>query len=84
MSLTDKDFKALRELFELILDEKGVVTKEDIKHLPNKDEFYEETLKILTKQEEFEESNLLLNNRVSKHSDVLERLQDIHPSFKHI
>ncbi len=50
MMLTSGDLIALRSLFELILDAKGVVTKEDIKHIPTKCEFYnkmEEVMKIL-------------------------------------
>ena len=40
MTMSKNDLKALRSLFELILEERGIVTKDDIKHLPNKQEFY--------------------------------------------
>jgi hypothetical protein len=83
MALTDKDMKALRELFEVILDEKEVLTKKDIEHLPTKDEFYEQTSEILKRLDDLEESNTLISERVSKHSDVIEKLRKIHPQYSH-
>ena len=84
LTRSKKDLRVLRDLFELILDDKGVVTKDDIKHLPTKDEFYEQTLEILKKIDNIETSDTLLSARVSKHSDVIEKLKKIHPSYKHI
>lgn len=53
MVLTNKDFQAIGNLVGVVLDEKieekGLVTKDDLKYLPTKDEFYEETAKILKK-----------------------------------
>ena len=52
MSLTDDDIKTLKTLFKSTLEEKTedlLVTKEDLKQLPNRDEFYKQTLEVLDK-----------------------------------
>lgn len=44
MAITNNDLKKIKEVFELVFVEKveelGLVTKDDIKHLPTKEEFY--------------------------------------------
>jgi len=40
MALTKKDLNAIKDLVEVVIDEKELITKEDIRHLPTKDEFY--------------------------------------------
>ncbi len=88
MTLTDSDFKALKELMEVTFDERLEIKldeklDEKLSHLPSKDEFYEETAKILKKQDDLEIEKDILSNRVSEHSDELEKLKEIHPGFKH-
>jgi hypothetical protein len=43
-TLDNDDFKALRDLMQVTIEDaieaKGLVTKEDISHLPTNDEFY--------------------------------------------
>ena len=43
-ALDDQDLKAIKDLMEVTIDEaienKGLVTKPDISHLPTKDDFY--------------------------------------------
>ena len=85
--LTRKDLDEIKKLMDIAIDEKfedgTLVSKDDINHLPTKDEFYEKTAEILKKLDDIETSNTLLSNRVSKHSDVIEKLKKIHPSYKH-
>lgn len=97
MALTksDKDFigsllnvKKLADVTRVVLDElieeKGLVTKVDIKHLPSKDEFYEETLKVLKGIEDLRDEKDVLSHQVSDHSDRIEKLEEIHPQGKHL
>ncbi|KKR10106.1 MAG: hypothetical protein UT39_C0023G0007 [Candidatus Woesebacteria bacterium GW2011_GWA1_39_21] len=83
----DQDLRNIKNLIEVTIDEriesKGLVTKDDIKHLPTKDEFYSETAKIYKKLDNLETEVKLSSNRVSEHSDDLEKLKDIHPDFRH-
>ena len=46
MALSDEDLKNIKNLLEVTIDEATVdkiATKEDLKHLPTKDEFYKRT-----------------------------------------
>jgi hypothetical protein len=97
MALTksDKDFigsllnvkklsDVTRVVLEELIEEKGLVTKEDLKYLPTKDEFYGETLKILKGIEDLKSEKDILSHQVSKHSDRIEDLEKIHPQGKHL
>lgn len=87
MALTNKDLQAIGNLVGVVLDEKieekGLVTKDDLKYLPTKDEFYEETTKILKKLDDLEVEKDLLSHRSSDHSDRIEALEEIHPGGVH-
>ncbi|MDP3994248.1 MAG: hypothetical protein Q8P91_00250 [bacterium] len=87
MSLTNGDLKAIGNLVGVVLDEKieekGLVTKDDIKYLPTKDELYAETTKILKKMDDLEVEKDLFLHRSSDHSDRIEALEKIHPTGKH-
>ena len=72
MTLSRSDLNRLKELMELTFTEK---LDEKLKYLPNKDEFYEETLKIYKKLEDLEMEKTILASRVSEHSDRLEKLE---------
>ena len=88
MALTNGDLQAIGNLVGVVLDEKieekGLVTKDDIKYLPTKDEFYAETTKILKKMDDLEVEKDLLSHRSSDHSDRIEALEKIHPSGVHV
>ena len=50
MALTDKDIKALDDLIDQKIEEKAettLATKADIKHLPTKVEFYDQSDKLM-------------------------------------
>ena len=63
--LTQKDFdeigKRVRE-----------IVKEQIKHLPNKEEFYTRMDEVMGEIKEIREEQTLIAGRVSQHSDDLE------------
>jgi hypothetical protein len=75
--LDDNDLKAIKDLIEVTFDEK-LDEKLDIKlsHLPTKDEFYEETGKILKKLDDLEVEKDVLSNKFSYHDDRIKHLED--------
>ena len=77
--LDDNDLKAIKDLMKVTIDEaieeKGLVTKEDISHLPTKDEFYEQTGKILKRLDNLEEEKDVLSHQVSNHGDRIEKIE---------
>ena len=78
-SLDDADLKAIKDLMEVTIDEaidnKELVTKKDISHLPTKDEFYEQTGKILKRLDDIEEEKDVLSHRVSNQEDRIKNLE---------
>ena len=84
MTLTNKDLNNLKDLMKVTIDEdETLVRKNHIKNLPTKDEFYEETLKILKKLDNLEESMDIVTDRQSDHGDRIEALEKIHPNGAH-
>jgi len=86
-TLDDQDLKNIKNLIEVTFDEKieekGLVTKDDIKHLPTKDEFYTENDKLMKELKAVREEQPILSNQVSEQSDDIEKLKVIHPRFQH-
>lgn len=77
-NLTRDDLRELLELNNEILENRFrdiFVTKEDIKHLPTKDEFYEEMAKVSKRLDDVETDHQVMTGRVSKHSDQIDRLE---------
>lgn len=85
---SDTDVNSIKDLIGVAIDEKveekKLVVKGDISHLPTKDEFYAETSKIYKKLENLETEIKLVTRKVSEHSDDIEKLKDIHPGFHHV
>lgn len=73
----------LKQSVKEAIREEGLVTHEDIKHLPTKDEFYKETVRILKKLDDLETEKDILSHNVSNHSDRIEALEKIHPQGAH-
>jgi hypothetical protein len=77
--LDDDDLKAIKNLMEVTIDDaiekKELVTKKDISHLPTKDEFYEQTGKILKRLNDLEEEKDVLSHQVSNHEDRINNLE---------
>lgn len=72
--LNGDQFDALENLMRQVVREEAA-TKEDIRHLPTKDEFYEEMGKVSKRIDNIETDHQVLANRVSKHSDQIDRLE---------
>ncbi len=51
------------------------VTKSDLSHLPTKDKFYEQTWEILKRIDDLEIEKDLISERVSSHTDELEKIK---------
>ena len=73
----------LKQSVKEAIQEEGLVTHEDIKHLLTKDEFYKETLRILKELEDLKTEKDILSHNVSDHSDRIEALEKIHPQEAH-
>lgn len=75
--LTQSDFDQLEKL----MDEK---VKEGIGLLPTKEEFFKKMDEVMGELKGIRESNTILNERTSKHTDEIEELQKIHPNNNHV
>ncbi len=81
-TLTDGDIEFLREFFvdryefeEKIQKIVKETMKEEIGHLPTKDEFFKEMGKIYKKQQDLEDEKDMLSHRVKKHTDQIFRIE---------
>ena len=74
--LDSEDLKAIKALIEVTLDEKELVTKSDISHLPTKDEFYNKMDEVMGELKTVREEQTLLSHRVSDHGDRIEKIED--------
>ena len=85
--LTVDDLKLVKTMVQVAVDdtieERGLVTKEDLKYLPTKDEFYEETLKVLKKLDDIETQMKMLSRRTYDNTDRIDDLEKLHPDNRH-
>jgi hypothetical protein len=79
MALTHDDLQALKDLMEITFKETAedmeLVTKDDINHLPNKDEFYEQTGEIIKRLDTMEKEKDVLSSQISNHEDRIEKIE---------
>ena len=80
MATLDKDdLKAIKGLIEVTVDEvieaKGLVTKEDISHLPTKDEFYTKMDEVVGELKTIREEQPLQSHQLSNHEDRIEKIE---------
>ena len=72
------------ESLEIKLDEKlEEKFKEKLGSLPSKDQFYEETLKVLKKLDDIEGQMTMLSGRTYDNTDRLDPFEKIHPDYTH-
>ena len=87
MAITGGDLKKIKEVFELVFVEKveelGLVTKEDIKHLPTKEEFYAKEDELMKEVKDAREEQSGLSQHDRDQFDAIEALQKIHPHNSH-
>jgi hypothetical protein len=77
-TLDNDDFKALKNLMEVTIDEvietKGLVTKDDVSHLPTKDEFYGKMDEVMGELKTIREEQSVQGHQLSDHSDRIEKI----------
>jgi len=74
--LTQTDVNEVGNIVEEKIEEKT-------KNLPTKDEFFTQTLKVLSKLDDLEVAMKIVSSRQSEHSDQIEALEKIHPHGRH-
>jgi hypothetical protein len=77
-TLDNDDLKAIQGLIQVTIEEateKKLVTKEDISHLPTKDEFYEKMDEVMGELKTIREEQTLLSHRISDHEDRIEKIE---------
>ena len=78
-TLDGNDLQAIKELIEVTIDEaieeKGLVTKERISHLPTKDEFFSKMDEIMGELKAIREELPVQSHRLSNHEDRLQKIE---------
>ena len=74
--LDDADLKAIKGLIEVTIEEKELVTKEDISQLPTKDDFYEKMDEVVSELKAVREEVSVLSHQVSDHDDRIEKVEN--------
>lgn len=78
MSLTNGDLKNIKTLFKTVIEEdETLVRKNDINHLPTKEEFFDKEDKVMNELKAIREENVLLSNINQKTNNHEERIEKI-------
>ncbi len=80
MTLSNSEFKALEDLIDQKIEEKAettLATKEDISHLPTKEEFYDQTDKLMRELKATREEITTLSGLQSQVHDHEERIEKV-------
>jgi hypothetical protein len=77
MTLTNSDFKGIKEVVnEAIEENETLVRKDDIKHLPTKEEFYNKMDEVMGELKTVREEHTLLSGRVyDNHEPRIENIE---------
>ena len=79
-TLDNDDFKAFKDLMQATIEDaieaKGLVTKEDISHLPTKDEFYTKMDEVMGELKTIREVQALQSQHLSDHDDRIEKIEN--------
>jgi hypothetical protein len=77
VSLTNSDFKNIKELVTQAIDEnETLVRKEDVKHLPTKDEFCNKMDEVMGELKTMGEEHTILSGRVyDNHEPRIEKVE---------
>lgn len=77
--LDNEDLKALKNLMQVTIEEvvenKELLTKDDMAHLPTKDEFYGVMDKVMGELKAIREEVAVLEHQVSEYTDRLDRIE---------
>jgi hypothetical protein len=77
-TLDNDDLKAIKNLMEVTIDEaveEKLVTKDDISHLPTKDEFYGKMDEVMGELKTIREEQAIQGHQLSNHSDRIEKIE---------
>jgi hypothetical protein len=78
-TLDSNDLQAIKELIEVTIneaiEEKGLVTKEDISHLPTKDEFFSKMDEVMGELKAIREEHAVQSPRISNHEDRIQKIE---------
>lgn len=77
-TLDNDDLKALKSLMEVTIDEaieEKLVTKDDVSHLPTKDEFYARMDEVMGELKAMREEVAISCHQIADHSDRLEKIE---------
>ena len=78
MTLTNEDFKNIKGLVKATIDEdETLVRKDDIKHLPTKDEFFDREDKLMGELKNIREEITMLSDINRKVNDNEERIEKV-------
>lgn len=77
MTLTNSDFKGIKEVVNEAIEENDtLVRKEDVKHLPTKDEFYNKMDEVMGELKTIREEHAVLSGRVyDNHEPRIEKIE---------
>lgn len=73
----------LKQSVKEAIREEALVTKDDLKYLPTKEEYYACEDKTMKELKAIREEITVLNGRVSDHSDRIDALEKIHAQGAH-
>jgi hypothetical protein len=78
-TLDDDDLKAIKDLMQVTIEDanetKGLVTKEDVSHLPTKDDFYTKMDEVVGELKTIREEQALQSQHLSDHDDRIEKIE---------
>ena len=73
--LDSDDLKAIKELIGMTIDEKELVTKEDISHIPTKEEFYNKMDEVVGELKTTREEQTVQSHQLSDHGNRIEKIE---------
>jgi len=77
-TLDNDDLKAIKNLMEVTIDEaveEKLVTKDDLSHLPTKDEFYTKMDEVMGELKTIREEQSLQRQHLSDHDDRIDKIE---------
>lgn len=75
-TLDNDDLEAIRDLIGVVIDEKDLVSRSDISHLPTKEEFYAENAKLMKELETIRQQEPIMQDQLSDHEDRISVLEN--------
>lgn len=79
----DNIIDVIKEAVSVIIEEKGLVTKEDLGYLPTRDEFNTRMDEVMGELKAIREEQAGLSQHDRDQFDSIEKLQKIHPLSSH-